>query len=183
MATSRSKKEEQLAALQAKFEAATGIAFTQFEGPTVNEVQDIRRSLRDQGMSYTVIKKTLISIAAKNAGKAEFTPRDLEGNVAVIVSETDEVSPAAAIKKLRKDFFDKETDTSKYDFAGAVFDGKFLDKAATATLANTPSREESLGRIVGMLKSGPQKLHGILNSGLQKPYNVLQNAEKFAKAE
>lgn len=121
-------------------------------------------------------------MAAKNAGKAEFAPRDLEGNVAVIVSETDEVSPAAAIKKLKKDFFDKETKTSKYDFAGAVFDGKFLDKAEAAVLANTPTREESLGKIVGMLKSGPQKLHGVFNSGLQRPYNVLQNAEKFAKA-
>lgn len=180
MPTSKAKKNTQLAALEEKFKRAKGIAFARYSGPTVTEVQQVRRDLRAQGMSYTVIKKTLMSIAAKNTGQAEFDSRDLEGPVAVIVSETDAISPAAAIKKLRKESYNAKTDTAKFDFAGAIFGEELLDKLATAQLANTPSREESLGKIVSMLMSGPQKMHGVLNSGLQSLYNVMKNSEKFA---
>jgi len=180
MATSKSKKGDQLAALEAKFKEAKGVAFISFNGVTVEEAQTARRELRAQGMSYSVLKKTLISLAAKNTGLAEFSSDDLEGAVAVIVSSEDEIAPAAAIKKFKKDTTDKETKVSRYDFAGAIFEGKFLSAEEATELANIPSREESLGKIVGMLRSGPQKLHGVFNSGFQKLYNVMQNADKFA---
>lgn len=180
MAITKAKKTEQLAELEAKFKEAKGVAFAKYSGLTVDEAQTVRRELRANGMSYTVIKKTLMALAAKNTNLAEFSADDLEGSVAVIVSAEDEIAPAAAIKKFKADFFDKKAKTSKMDFSGCVFEGKFQDAAATAIIANTPSREESLGKIVGMLKSGPQKLHGVFNSGFQKMYNVLENAEKFA---
>ena len=181
MATSRSKKSDQLQALEEKFKNAAVIAFAKYDKATVEEVQQARRDLRAKGMSYTVIKKTLMSIAAKNTDRAEFKATDLDGPVAVIVSETDEIAPAAEIKRLKKESFDKETEHSKFDFAGAIFEGKFLDIMETAKLADTPSREESLGKIVSMLKSGPQKLHGILGSGLRGMHTVLNDAEKFTK--
>ncbi len=184
MAITKSKKTEQLAALVEKFKDAAGVAFAKFNKLGVEEAQVIRRDLRENGMSYTVIKKTLIAIAAKEAGLAEFSPNDLEGSVAVIVSPTDAVMPAQFIKKYKKDFFVKKTKEhdayAKIDFAGALFEGNFLDAAKTAEFANTATREESLAKIVGMLKSGPQKLHSVLNSGLQRTFNVLQNADKFA---
>ncbi len=180
MATSKAKKTDQLQALEDKFKNAKGVAFVKFSGLLVDEAQAIRRSLREQGMSYTVIKKTLIELAAKNTKLAEFASGDLDGSVAVIVSSDDEIAPASVIKKLKKDYVDRKSKKSKLDFAGAVFEGRFLDAAAATELANIPSREESLGKIVGMLKSGPQKLHGVFNSGFQKMYNVLENAEKFA---
>jgi len=180
MATSKSKKAGQLAALEAKFKEAKGVAFVSFDGVTVEEAQIARRTLRSNGMSYSVLKKTLVALAAKNTGLAEFSADDLEGAVAVIVSSEDEIAPAASIKQMKKDTTDKETKVSRFDFAGAIFEGKFLSAAQTAELANIPTREESLGRIVGMLRSGPQKLHGVLNSGFQGLYNVLQNADKFA---
>lgn len=180
MAVSKQRKTEQLTTLEQKFKDAKGVAFAQFSGLTVDEAQTIRRELRAAGMSYTVIKKTLIALAAKNAGLCEFDSDNLEGAVSVVVSATDEIEPAAAIKKMKKDTYNKAAKISKVEFAGAIFEGKFLTAAQAAELANIPSREESLGRIVGMLKSGPQKLHGVFNSGFQGLYNVLQNAEKFA---
>lgn len=179
MAITKSKKKDQLAALTAKFKEAAGVAFAKFDQLTVDEAQAIRRELREAGMSYTVIKKTLIAIAAKDAGLAEFDSDRLEGSVAVIVSADDAVLPAQKIKKFKKDFFVKAKKLAKIDFAGALFEGNFLDAAATAKFADTATREESLAKIVGMLRSGPQKLHGVFNSGFQKLYNVMQNADKF----
>ncbi len=180
MAISRSKKSDQLAELESKFKKAKGVAFITFKELTVEEAQAMRRGLRADGMSYTVIKKTLMALAAKNAGLPQVNVDDLEGSVAVIVSSTDEIAPAAAIKKYMKEFFDKKKKVSKVGFAGSIFEGKFCGVEATAMIADTPSREQSLAKIVGMLKSGPQKLHGVCNSGFQKLFNVLQNAEKFA---
>ncbi|MCF7846516.1 MAG: 50S ribosomal protein L10 [Candidatus Gracilibacteria bacterium] len=180
MATPRSKKTEQLQELTEKFKSAAGVAFVRFNQATVEEVQTVRRDLREKGMSYTVIKKTLMALAAREANLAEFTSEQLEGSVAVIVSPDDVVLPAQEIKKLKKEFFNKKTKVSKFDFAGALFEGKFLDAAATAEFANTATREESLASLVGMLRSGPRKLHRVCNSGFQRLYGVLQNAEKFA---
>ncbi len=180
MAITKSKKAEQLAELEAQFKSAQGIAFAECTRLTVDEAQSVRRELREKGMTYKVIKKTLIALAAKNTGVAEFSVDDLSGSVSVIVSSSDEIAPAAAIKKFKKDFFNKATKESKMDFAGCIFNGMFQNAAQTAVIAETPTREESLGRIVGMLKSGPQKIHGVLNSGFRKLHNVLENAEKFA---
>jgi len=180
MAITKSKKTEQLAALVEKFKDAAGVAFAKFDKLGVEEAQVIRRELRANGMTYTVIKKTLMAIAAKEAGLAEFDSDLLEGSVAVIVSPDDAVMPAQFIKKFKKDFFDKANKHAKIDFAGALFEGNFLDAAKTAEFANTATREESLAKIVGMLKSGPQKLHSVFNSGLQRTFNVLKNADKFA---
>ncbi|MCF7917716.1 50S ribosomal protein L10 [Candidatus Gracilibacteria bacterium] len=180
MAITKVKKTEQLSSLESKFNEAKGVAFLKFDGLTVEEAQIMRRELRANGMSYTVIKKTLIELAAKNAGFKDVDSKALEGAVAVIVSPHDEVAPAALIKKYQKEFINVATKKSKLDFAGGVFGGVFIDAAATKELSTVPSREESLGKIVGVLRSGPQKLHGVLNSGFQKLFNVLQNAEKFA---
>ncbi|HEY5714229.1 MAG TPA: 50S ribosomal protein L10 [Candidatus Gracilibacteria bacterium] len=182
MATSKAKKSGQLTALTEKFKGAQGVAFVNFNLATVEEVQAVRRDLRSKGMSYTVIKKTLMAIAARDAGICEFDSDNLEGSVAVIVSSDDAIAPASAIKDMKKKYSLPKKKIVKFDFAGAIFEGAFLSAAETAILADTPSREESIAKILGALRSGPQKLHGILNSGLQRPYNVLKNADKFATA-
>lgn len=182
MATSKAKKQYQLTELETKLKDAKGVAFVKFDGATVMEVQQARRDLRAKGMTYSVLKKTLMALAAKNTDLAEFDSGQLDGSVAIIVSADDEIAPAAAIKALKKEHFDKETETSKFDFAGAVFEGNFLDAAATATLAETPSREESLGAIVGALQHGVQGIHAGLTHGMQGIATALDNAEKFSTA-
>ncbi len=182
MATSKAKKNTQLEALVEKFKSAEGVAFVKFSETTVMDVQAVRRDLRAEGMTYTVIKKTLIAIAAKEAGIAEFDSNNLDGAVAVITSDSDAVAPAAAIKNISKEHFDKETKTSKFNFAGSVFEGNFLDEDETKVLANTPSKLESFGRIVGMLKRGPQGVHAGLIHGLRGITMALKDAEKFSKA-
>lgn len=179
MAVSKSKKQEQLQALIETFKNAAGVAFVKFDQTTVNEVQAVRRELRSQGMSYNVVKRTLISLAAKEAGLATFDSDDMEGMVAVICSPDDIVLPSQAIKKIKKDYFDKGKDLAKFDFAGAIFEGNFLDAKAAEQFANTPTKEESLGRIVGMLMVGPQKLHTVCMHGLKSAHAIAKNADKF----
>lgn len=179
MATTRSKKSQQLQVLTDVFKNAAGVAFITFGTATVAEVERIRRSLREQGMTYTVIKKTLMALAAKQAGIAEFSSDNLSGMVAVITSPDDIVLPAQTIKKIYKDHFVKATKTSKFDFAGAIFEGNFLDADQARVFADTPTKEESLSKMVGMLKSGPQRLHTVCMHGLKSFHAITKDAEKF----
>lgn len=180
MATTRSKKTEQLQALTDLFKNAAGVAFIRFGTATVAEVEAVRRSLREQGMTYTVIKKTLMALAAKNAGLADFSADNLEGMVAVITSAEDIVMPAQAVKKIKKDHFVKAKKSSKFDFAGAIFEGNFLDAKAAEQFADTPTKEESFGKIMGMLMVGPQRLHTVCMHGLKSFHAITKDAEKFA---
>ena len=152
-----------------------------FFGATVNEVQNVRRELRAAEMSYRVIKKTLISAAAKKIAAVDFTPKNLDGAVAVIISEKDSIAPIAAVKKLKKDFFNKKTKKSKFDFAGAIFEKNFLDEKKSAELAEIPSREESIAKIIGAMRNGPRKIHSTLLHGLRGICAACRDAEKFAE--
>jgi ribosomal protein L10 len=182
MATSKIKKTGQLESLTEKMKTAAGVAFVEFHAPTVEEVQTVRRACREAGMTYTVIKKTLIAIAAKNGKGVEFSSKNLDGNVAVICSDADEIAPAAMIKKIKADFFDKKSKTSKFDFSGAIFNGEFVDKAGATALGDTPTIEESYGKIIGMLRGGPRGIHSFLQHGTRGIKNALENADKFTKA-
>ena len=115
MATTKAKKQGQLNDLIEKFKNASGVAFVTFNQATVGDVQNARQDLREQGMSYVVIKKTLMAIAAKEAGLCEFNCDELDGSVAVIVSSEDALAPMAAVKVLKKLHFNKETESSKFD--------------------------------------------------------------------
>jgi len=181
MATSKTKKTTQLDALIERFKNAKGVAFIKYFGPTVEDVQNVRRECRANGMKYIVIKKTLMALAAKTAKLAEFSSDNLEGPVAVIVSASDEIAPAAAIKKFKKDFFDKKTKTTKFDFAGSLFEGKFLNEAETAQLADTKTKEESFGAIVSMLRFGPTRIHSALLHGVKGICAACREADKLAK--
>ncbi len=181
MATSKTKKEAQLNALVERFKTAKGVAFIKYFGPTVEDVQNVRRECRANGMKYVVIKKTLMALAAKTAQLTEFSSDNLEGPVAVIVSDSDEIAPAAAIKKFKKDFFDKKEKTTKFDFAGSIFEGKFLSEEETAQLANTKTKVESFSAIVSMLRFGPTRIHSTLLYGAKGICAACREAEKFTK--
>ena len=181
MATSKAKKTDQLQRLQSQMASAQGIAFLAFSAPTVGEMESVRNYLRENEMTCTVIKKTLIALAAKNAEKADFARESLDGNIAVICCPNDEVAPAAAIAHFKKESFDKKTKTSKFNFGGAIFAGKFLDAAAAETLGATPSREQSMAKIIGALRGGPRGIHSFLQFGTRGIKNALENADKFSK--
>ena len=181
MAVSRQKKNEVLDMLIKRFEECEGVAMYSASGLTVSESEAFRRDARASGVSVHIAKKTLIALAASKAKKAVFKPDDLEGAITILFHKDDVVLPAFKVSELVKKTYDKATKTGKVNYAGAVMDGKLLNKKDTEALANTPTKLVSLSKIVSTLKSGTQKLHTVLRSGLQSQYTILTQADKFAK--
>lgn len=170
MAITRQKKEEILAELIKKFQEAKSVAFGQYSGMTVSDLADMRGEMRDAGAEFRVAKKTLLRIAAKEAG-FELPDDILEGTVGAAFSYEDAISGPKVLKKVSK----------KLDFVklmGGVMDGKILSTSEMIELADLPSREELLAKFVGMMRAPLQNFYGAVSSPLSSLARSLQEYSK-----
>ncbi len=158
MAVTKQQKKEMLAELVASFKGAKSIAVGKATAMSVKETSDFRRSLREQNMSFKIAKKTLICLAAKEAGYEGLDKAALEGSVGLAFSP-DEIAAAKMVKK-----FDPKGE--KMELIGAFYEGKFLSKRDANELANIPGKQELLTIFAGMLRAPLYGFASLLNSPL-----------------
>ena len=141
-------------------DGAVAATVVDYRGLTVAEDTALRKALREAGVQYKVFKNTLIKRAAEGTDFAQLDPV-LDGPTALAVSK--DVATAAAR------IFAKFAKTSpKLEFKGAVVEGKFYDAKSVQALAEIPSREELLGRLLGSIKSPVTNFARVLNQIAQK---------------
>src|SRR5947208_3812080 len=92
----KTEKVEKVAELEGRIEAAQALFITDFRGLTVSESGELRRSLSDVGTQFSVVKNTLMRLAATGAGASELEGL-LEGPTAIAFVDAD---PVAAAKRL-----------------------------------------------------------------------------------
>ncbi|MBQ9942369.1 MAG: 50S ribosomal protein L10 [Christensenellaceae bacterium] len=136
-------KESIVSEIQAKIEASQSIVFIDYRGLTVSEVTDLRNKMRAAGVEYKVLKNTMVQRAAKAAG-IEGLDAILEGPTAVAFGLEDAVAPAKIIAAFAKA-------TKKTQIKGGVLEGKVIDEATVKSLAEIPSRNELLARMLGSM--------------------------------
>jgi large subunit ribosomal protein L10 len=157
----RAKKEQLVAELHEKLQRASAAVLTDFKGLTVAEITALRDNLAEQGVEYKVVKNTLMRIAAKGTA-AEVVEPLLTGTNAVAISYQD---PSALAKVLKK--FAKEKD--KFQIKGGVLGTKALSAQDVEALADLPSREEMLAKLLGTLNAVPTGLVRVL-SGVPRAF-------------
>ena len=171
MATSRAKKQEILQELTADMAAAKGVVFVDLHGLTVEDMFGLRRALRAKGVKTKVAKKTLIMLAAKNNGY-QIDKAMLDGQIAAAFSMNDEIAAAQELYKLGKK-------NELIKLVGGIFEKKVVDKAMITQVAQLPSREELLAKLVGSMKSPISGFHGVLHGTIRGFVQVLkQMSEK-----
>ena len=138
-------KIERVAELKEQIEGANALLLTEYRGLTVEEITELRRSLRDVDASLSVIKNTLMQRAANDAGIAELDEL-LVGPSAIAFVNGDVVAVAKKLKDASKQF-------PALVIKGGYMDGAPLDAAGASSLADLESREVMLSKIAGMLKS------------------------------
>ena len=137
-------KIERVAELKQQIEGANALLLTEYRGLTVEEITELRRSLRDVDASLAVIKNTLMQRAANDAGIAELDEL-LSGPSAVAFINGDVVAVAKKLKDASKQF-------PSLVIKGGYMDGAALDAAGASALADLESREVMLSKIAGLLK-------------------------------
>jgi large subunit ribosomal protein L10 len=153
----RPEKTAAVAEIVESFNDAAGAVLTEYRGLTVKQLQDLRRSLGENA-NYAVVKNTLAKIAATEVGIEGFDDL-LTGPTAIAFINGDVVEAAKGLRDFAKA-------NPALVIKGGVLDGKSLDAAEIAKLADLESREVLLGKLAGgMLASLSQAVY-LLNAPL-----------------
>jgi large subunit ribosomal protein L10 len=154
---SRETKAKDLAALTEALTASKSAMVVSFSGLTVQKDQEFRSSLREAGANYEVVKNTLARIAVKGT-QFEDVSEHFKGVTAIAWTENDPVVLSKAISKFMKDNADF------YTFKTGVVDGKLVDLKQLTTIANLPSKEELISKLLWVLNSSAQRLVTVINA-------------------
>ena len=161
------KNIEEVKELTKTLSQATAVYFTEYHGLSVSDMTRLRSEFFKVEVDYRVAKNTLIKLAAK---ENEIGGIDglLKGSTALAISYDEPVSPAKVIKEFNKD---NDLPTVK----GILFEGEFMPGDQFSRLADLPSKDELLGKLVGLLNSPMQKLVSTLNAPAQNLLGVLSS--------
>ncbi|MDY4475834.1 50S ribosomal protein L10 [Mitsuokella sp.] len=161
-----SAKQAVVAQLKEQLESAKGVVLTSYKGLTVAQDTELRRELREAGVSYHVVKNTMMRIAAKEAG-LEGIDEHLEGTTAFAFSTEDAVAPAKVICGFMKK--NKLEEAEILTVKVGVVEGKVIDVDEVKALAALPSREELIAKLLGSM-----------NAPISNTVNVLQGVIRNA---
>lgn len=154
---SRETKAKDLAALTESLAASKSAMVVSFTGLTVQKDQEFRSSLREAGARYEVVKNTLARIAVKGTQFEEISEH-FKGVTAIAWTENDPVVLSKAISKFMKDNADH------YSFKTGVVDGKVVDLTQLTTIANLPSKEELISKLLFVLNAQAQRIVTVINA-------------------
>ena len=158
-ATILSEKQKYVADLAEQLKSAVAGVIVDYRGINVADDTALRKELREAGVKYTVVKNTMLRLAAREAGLD--IESVLEGTTALATSENDYV---AAAKILCKYADAHENFNIKLGF----MDGEVLDAAKVQELGNLPSKEELLTQLVYVLSAPMRGLAVSLNEIAKK---------------
>ena len=138
-------KKQIVADLTEKLQSAVSGVIVNYSGITVENDTKMRAELRKAGVEYAVIKNTMTKRACENVGYGELA-NVLEGMTAIAISKDDAVAPA----KILKEYADK---IDSFELKAGFVEGKVLDQAGVLELANIPSKEILIGKLLGSIQS------------------------------
>ncbi|MDD3410390.1 MAG: 50S ribosomal protein L10 [Eubacteriales bacterium] len=140
-------KKQVVTDITKKFQDAQSVVVVQYSGLTVEQVTALRAQCRASNVEYCVLKNTLVRRALDDL-KIEGLDDVLTGPSAFAFGMEDAVAPA----KIINDFITK-TKTEAIQIKAGLLDGEVMDAKKVQALAEVPSREVLLSRLVGSLQS------------------------------
>jgi len=126
-------------------EGAQSGVLVDHRGLTVAQDTQLRRELREAGVTYKVYKNTMMNFAFKDTPFEELS-KHLEGPSALAVSKEDATAPARILGKFAKT-------ADKLEIKGGIIEGAYYDANGILEISKIPSREELLSRLLGSMQS------------------------------
>ena len=155
----RPEKAGKVAELKDLLTSSKGVVLVDYCGLTVAEDTELRSKMREAGVKYMVAKNTFIRIAAQEAG-IEGLDAYLEHNTAVAFSAEDPVAPAKILNDFSKDH-------KALEIKAGVLDGKVIGLDEVKAVAELPSREELLAKLVGSMQAPISGLVNVLQGTIR----------------
>lgn len=174
MPISRQEKEQMLQELKEKMSSSQVIILTDYKGLNVDAMTKLRRKLRGVGSEVRVAKNTITKLAAKDLGMEDINPH-LEGPIALTFGFEDPVAPAKALSEFAKEY-------KQLEIKAGILEGRVIDPKGIKALADLPSREVLLARVLGGMQTPMYGFAGALQGLLRNLVYVL-DAVREKKAE
>ena len=128
-----------------KIKDAQAVVLVDHRGLTVAQDTELRKKLREEGVTYKVYKNTMMNFAFQGTDFEQLKDL-LNGPSAMAVSESDPAAPARVLYEFAKK-------AKALEIKGGVIEGKFYDAAAMSEIASIPSKEVLLSRLLGSMQS------------------------------
>jgi large subunit ribosomal protein L10 len=146
----KSDKEKDLEALKKDFEKAQNIFVTSFEKLTVQQDFELRKSVREAGGNYRVVKNNLAEKASQGT-PAEDLMSKLVGMTSMAYTNKDPVALAKALTAYAKA-------NPSFTFKAGLVEGRAIDVKSIQQLASLPAREEILAKVLFLIQASAQRL-------------------------
>ncbi len=154
--------------------ASEGTVLADYRGLTVQQLGQLRERLSKGGVTLKVVKNTLIKRAADEVGIEGLDPY-LTGPTAVAYGP-DPVAAAKLLSQATREF-------RKMEIKAGILGKTAISAAGVKELADLPSREVLLGKVVGTLNAPIQQLAWVLNAPLGNLARVLDQVRQKREAE
>ncbi|MFA5051668.1 MAG: 50S ribosomal protein L10 [Patescibacteria group bacterium] len=174
MAKTKQQKDEFVAWLEERLPKSKAVVFTNFEGLNVKSTSELRKILREQGIDYTVAKKTLLKVALKKIKLEGIDVKSITGSIGMALGYGDEVTAAKTLA-----VFSRTNPTLK--LIGGIYEGRMISAEEVKQLAALPSREELLTKLVWLFNYPTTGLVNVLANQLKSLLYAL-NAIKDKKS-
>jgi len=171
MALTRAKKAEKVTALASELEHSTSAIIGTFSALTAAKDFDLRKTVREAGGSYHVVKNKLAARAAKGS-KIEASLQGLKGVSSVAYTSGDPVALAKALSTWVKE-------NAEFTFKLGIVDGKVITVDEISALATLPGKEELFSKLLFLISSPAQRLVTVINAaGRDLAVVINQGVEK-----
>ncbi len=146
----KSEKTSDLEALRKVLNSAPHVFVAGFQKLTVAQDFELRKVVRGAGGSYQVVKNNLAAIASEGTA-SEPVMSKLAGMTSIAYTNTDPVALAKALTTYAKT-------NPAFTFKAGIVEGRAIDVNSVQDLANLPSRDQLLAKVLFLINSPAQRL-------------------------
>jgi large subunit ribosomal protein L10 len=146
--------------ISAAVKDAQSVVLVDYRGLTVEQDTQLRKQLREAGITYKVYKNTMMNFAFKGTDYESLLPY-LEGPSAVAISTEDATAPARVLCKFAKT-------ANALEVKGGVVEGIAYDANGIIEISKIPSREELLSKLLGSIQSPITNFARVMNQLAEK---------------
>jgi large subunit ribosomal protein L10 len=173
----KAEKKTESEALRTELANVSSVILTTFQGITVENDTRLRRAVEAAGGKYQVVKNTLAERAGEGT-PAESLLKNLKGTNSISYTYTDPVALAKVLTKVAKE-------VPAFKFKAGWVEGRVVSIDEIQNLAQLPSKEELISKVMFLLNAPAQRLASTLAAvprNLAVVANEAVKAEKFAQS-
>ncbi len=162
----RNEKSAVIERLRGALADVPAVVLADFQGLTVEEVDQLRSEMRKAEVTYEVVKNTLARQAIMGTSKDVLSTL-LKGNTSLAYHAEDPTAPAKVLREFAKDH-------DKLQIKGGWLDGSLLDLAGVEQLAKLPGKDELRSKLLNLFMGVPTQFVRTLIAGPQTFLQVLE---------